>query len=119
MNRLSHLTEVQLDISQFVEYIHETYQQMHSMWIGDYTFTQVQLIPGISSVSSKDLSVFVKDFSEFPSFSTLLIDGFLSLCLFDFKEFVMILSLVILTNFYNKCLYLCRFLYTTLLNFQT
>ena len=82
-NRLSHLTELQLDISQFVEYIHETYQQMHSMCIGDYTFTQVQLIPGISSVSSKDLSVIVKDFSEFPSFSTLLIDGFLSLCLFE------------------------------------
>ena len=83
MNRLSHLTEVQLDISQFVEYIHETYQQMHSMCIGDYTFTQVQLIPGISSVSTRDLSVIVKDFSEFPSFSTLLIDGFLSLCLFE------------------------------------
>ena len=83
MNRLSHLTEVQLDISHFVEYIQETYQQMHSMCIGDYTFTQVQLISGISSVSSKDLSVIVKDFSEFPSFSTLLIDGFLSLCLFE------------------------------------
>ena len=25
----------------------------------------------------------MKDFSEFPSFSTLLIDGFLSLCLFE------------------------------------
>ena len=30
----------------------------------------------------------------------------------------MILSLVILTNFYNKCLYLCRFLYTTVFEFS-
>ena len=53
MNRLSHLTEVQLDISQFVEYIHETYQQMHSMCIGDYTFTQVQLIPEFLLLAQK------------------------------------------------------------------
>ena len=83
MNRLLDPTGVQLDISQFVEYIHETYQQIHSMCMGDYTFTQVQLIPGISSISSQELSVVVKDLSEFPTFSALLRDGFPSLCLFE------------------------------------
>ena len=83
MSRLSHLAEVQLDILQFVEYIHETYQQIHSMCIGDYTFTQVQRITGISSINANDLSLIVKDFSEFPPFSILLTDGFPSLCLFE------------------------------------
>ena len=45
VSQLSPASEMHLDIKQFVQCVHETYQHMHSMCIGDCTYSQVQTGP--------------------------------------------------------------------------
>ena len=77
----------QLDIKQFVQCVHETYRHMHSMCIGDFSYSQLQSLFVHSSTRSADLKNIVDNLSEFPKFSLILRDGFPSLCLFELQAF--------------------------------
>ena len=85
VSQLSPASKMHLDIKQFVQCVHETYQHMHSMCIGDCTYSQVQTLFMHSSIRSIDLKNIANNLSEFPKFSLLLGDGFPSLCLFELQ----------------------------------
>ena len=115
LRKISAPSDKHLDFKQFVQCLHETYQHMHSMCIGDSSYTYVQSLFTHYSIRSTDLNNIVENLSKFPKFSLILRDGFPSLCLFELQAISRyILSIVELCENFNLQVCMSSFDYQSL-----
>ena len=115
LRKLSAPSDKHLDIKQFVQCLHETYQHMHSMCIGDSSYTYVQSLFTHYSIRSTDLNNIVENLSKFPKFSLIMRDGFPSLCLFELQAISRyIVSIVELCENFNLQFCMSSFDYQSL-----